>query len=343
MTKHSITDNRTQVDVVEVEEEASVTRELRCCTSLVEVDKMLEMKKTLEHFADTEGLQRSNFMKTIQNVKDEAVPIMTVKYGDSAVSVNAFGSALVTKKDRKLTGFSTGMNPIFETAPKGAAPLNKRIGKLKIQAGLCLIVAGGGAGKTPLAHTLAAANCRDYHVVRVGEPLAGYAADNESVAYSIGLAMQSSSDIVLDSVKDLLSGGGSAMKSGISRDALVSLSSLASLACEAGCTIYVPINPSTPDPEVLQLLAEVSRSNATMTIVGTDSENWEFVSRQGEGLMRLKGSIKLKFNKDGLGEVEGISSSSTEVSESESSHHIAMVLSVDAMSAAIRRSMSNPS
>lgn len=184
------------------------------------------------------------------------------------------------------------------TAP-GSVPGNKRIGNLVMPCGVCVIVGAGATGKTPLAHALASAEVDAYGVVRVGEPLAGYTTSRYNGAASLARAMVGHSDIVLDSVKDLLSGGGSAMKSGLSRDALTTLSAWSILACNLGCTIYVPVNPSTRDPEVQELLSEIARSNATMTIENVGANSWSYSARRGEGLARETGKMTLDWNKAG--------------------------------------------
>jgi hypothetical protein len=188
---------------------------------------------------------------------------------------------------------------------------------------------------------MAAAGVSTYSVVRVGEPLAGYASSHESIAYSIAVAILDSADVVLDSIKDLLSGGGAAMKSGLSREALTSLSSWASTACDAGCTIYIPVNPSTPDQEVLELLAEAGKSNATMLVTPASGNTWAYFNRKGEGLPRSTGKFDLSFGKDGLAIIKnGSHNSEKEVTEEEVTTVISTALSRAAVSNAARRALS---
>jgi len=206
-------------------------------------------------------------------------------------------------------------HPSLVSQLPGAAWANKSFGKLIIPAGVCLIVGGGGVGKTPLAHALAGHEVDTYSVVRIGEPLSGYTSSNQKSAESFAQALYANSDVVLDSIKDLLSSGsGAAMKSGISRDALSGLSAWSSLACDLGVTVYVPVNPSTKDPEVIELLAEAARSNATMTIVHDQGPKWNFWSRQGEGLDRNTGTLLLTF-RDGVARVSVDGQAVTQVSE----------------------------
>lgn len=182
---------------------------------------------------------------------------------------------------------------------KGAAYGNKRIGNLTIPCGVCLIVGKGGAGKTPLAHYLAGYGVEDYAAVRIGEPLSGYSQSEEEAALSIATAMVSSRNVVVDSIKDLLASGSNLMKSGLSRSVLTTISDWSALANDLGCTLYIPINPSSDDDEVYSLLVEAARSNATVTVSHTGGNGWEVSGRTGEGLPRFS-SVKLIFENDGV-------------------------------------------
>jgi hypothetical protein len=196
----------------------------------------------------------------------------------------------------------------------GSAPLNKVVNGFEVPCGVCLIIAGGGAGKTPLAWGLAAAGRDDnepFAVCRIGEPLAGYVSDDGDAASLIIESMLMSSDVVVDSIKDLLSSAkGAAMKSGLSRDALSVLSSWSELACAMGSTLYVPVNPSTPDQEVLDMLAEAARSNATCTIISSGKDSWEYFSRTGEGLNRRNGKFGVRYDAEGWATVSAPGASS---------------------------------
>jgi len=92
------------------------------------------------------------------------------------------------------------------------------------------------------------------------------------------------------------------MKSGLSRDALKTISAWSALAVDLGCTLYIPVNPSTRDKEVQDMLAEISRSNATMTIDHRVSDQWSYSIRRGEGLRRLEGEMNVQW-KDGLAQI----------------------------------------
>lgn len=198
------------------------------------------------------------------------------------------------------------LHPKLETSHVGAAFSNKTVAGWTVPCGVVLILAGGGMGKTPLAHALAGAvaahserNDRQYAVVRIGEPLSGYSSGDVEAARDLSQAIVASSDVVLDSIKDLLSSAeGAAMKTGLSRGALTSISGWASLACDLGCTIYVPVNPSSDDPQVMELLYEVGKSNATAVLMKVSDNVWEYSSRRGEGLSRARGNVQITYDND---------------------------------------------
>lgn len=300
--------------------------------SIVTVDDRLKHIDAIRAENANPGARRRVFVENLANVGAEE-GVLGVAYGSTYVTVKKDASLL----DAPYTW--TGLNPSIERAPSGAAPLNKVVSGLNIPCGVCLILAGGGQGKTPLAHALASHGVKTYSTIRVGEPLAGYTSDPLVAASGLAAALLQSSDIVLDSIKDLLSGGGSAMKSGLSRDALVVISSWASLACEVGSTIYVPVNPSTPDAEVLELLAEISRSNATSTIVTAGQNRWAYSARTGEGLPRASGSFNVEFDDKGFAKVR--SSESNNVTQKEFSKYVTTVLTTQAWSQAQRRAITS--
>lgn len=188
-----------------------------------------------------------------------------------------------------LTGVSEKIEAVTVA---GAAPANKRGPHGMIRAGLVLLVAPGGVGKTPLAHMLAQYDVASYAVVRAGEPLAGYTSNRDRIAKSLALAMYHCSDVVLDSIKDLLSSsGGGSMKGGISREALLDLSSWATTAANLGVTLYVPLNPSSKD--LIASMIEAATSNATTVFSneGKTGPEWVWGSRTGEGLPRESGKF----------------------------------------------------
>jgi len=235
----------------------------------------------------------------------------------------------------------TGWNQRFETKMHaGSAPTNKMIGDVRVPAGLCLIVGGAAAGKTPLAHALAGHGDNDYHIVRYGEPLAGYITNEDDAAFKVAQALLSGYDVVLDSVKDVLSlMGGAAMKSGLSREVLPLFSRWATLAADTGCTLYVPVNPSSPDEEVVQLLVEATKSNATMTVYSDGGDRWSYVARRGEGLQRESGSFTAKFAKDGTMDLLNGATSSSSSKEYTSSSVTSDDITDTAFAASLRRSV----
>lgn len=229
----------------------------------------------------------------------------------------------------------------------GAAPLNKTVNGFDIPCGVCLIVGGGGVGKTPLAWSLASSphdrderpDLHSFGVSRIGEPLAGYTSDDVQTVASIMQNMLSCSDVVIDSIKDLLSSArGAAMKSGLSRDALSVLSSWSSLACVMGVTLYVPVNPSTAEPEVVEVLAEAARSNATCTIVARSEGVWDYFARTGEGLPRKAGQLVTSFDPDGWMTVNMRNFTAPKATVQRKEDLVANV-SPDALSRAMRRAL----
>lgn len=329
-------------DVV-TENEASTVVETKSyiinpCGESVNVSEMGARLGALKLASTAVGAQRAKFLQALSKV-DKDIPVITVNYGGASVSVNSDRAFITEPSTGRLAKHPAGVHPACTTALPGSASANKMIGRTIIPCGVCLVVAGGGTGKTPLSHALASHGVRTYSTVRVGEPLAGYASSQESVAFSLAVAMLENSDIVLDSIKDLLSSGGAAMKSGLSRDALVSISGLASAACEAGCTVYVPVNPSTPDPDVLELLAEAARSNATMTIVSVGAKSWKYSSRQGESLQRTNGSLFLDYDSAGLATVKFSGAETSSEGADETVRHIATIVSHTAITSAQRRAM----
>lgn len=332
------------VDPTLVTANATVERRVvASCAERVSSAGMATRVVLLEGAAAEVGVRRAAFLESLSLLADDEAAI-TITYGKVTVSVNKNGAALLNTSGDRLAVTAGGVNPRARASLPGSAPGNKKIGKILVPCGVCAIVAGGGRGKTPLAHTMAAQGVDHYSVVRVGEPLAGYASSNsaESIAYSIAVAMLDSADIVLDSVKDLLSSGGSLMKSGLSRDALTALSSWGTAACDAGCTIYIPVNPSTPDAEVNELLIEAGKSNATMLVTPSQNvENWDYFNRKGEGLPRSSGKFKMKFAQNGLAVVsDGTHNSEKVVTDTEVTQTVMAALSRTAFSSAARRALS---
>lgn len=260
------------------------------------------------------------------------IPIISTDEVDG-VSVESNSTTLgYTPKTRYNVGLhlSTGITV-------GAAPTNKMIGKFRVPCGIVLITAGADTGKTPMAHALAGACGSDYSRIAYGEPLAGYYANEADGAAALAASMFNYTDIVFDSVKDLLAlASGGAMKSGISRGALPFLSRLGSMAAGMGCTLYVPLNPSSGDDEVVQLLYEATKSNATCSITSSSSNSWSYVTRQGEGLQRQSGNFNVSYDKEGSMQIDRFTGSTDDAVSTERG---GATISTNLFDRAVRRSV----
>lgn len=219
--------------------------------------------------------------------------------------------------------------------PAGSAPTNKMVGDLRIACGLVIILGPGSSGKTPLAHALAGYGDVDYGLVQYGEPLAGYDHDMERAAGNVAREMIDHSDVVLDSVKDVMAlASGAAMKSGIVRAVLPMFTQWSTIAADAGCSLYVPLNPSSPDDDVISLMEEAAKSNSTTMIMSMGGGNWKYLTRGGEGLERQMGDFTTGFNSDGTMSVGGRETKRARVGPT-----ITGSISDELISATIRRSL----
>lgn len=230
---------------------------------------------------------------------------LSIKFGRGVSQVNMLGGEYVT--DEVSDDESADSAAFFPRVAKGktiaselekvvmgAAYGNKAFGNLIIPCGACLIIGAGGSGKTPFAHALAGHGVEQYAGVLIGEPLAGYSKSEHETALEIASAMMTHTDVVVDSIKDLLASGGNPMKSGISRAVLTTISEWSALANNVGCTMYIPVNPSSDDDEVYRMLLEAARSNATSVIHHIGGNEWGFTYRTGEGLQRVE-NVRLTF------------------------------------------------
>lgn len=257
----------------------------------------------LKHAHESVGERRSEVLTILKGMGDKFA--LTIKFGRGIGRVTAQGNEFIDAKlddvdvvDAPAVLKGSTLADSLRSELLGSVPGNKKIGNLIIPCGVCLIVGPGGVGKSPLAQTLAMHGSSEFGIVRIGEPLSGYSSSELETATDIARGMVDVSDLVVDSIKDLLASGGAAMKSGISRESLMALSEWSSLACDMGVTLYVPVNPSSPDKEVLELLAEAARSNATSTLIYAGGSDWTFLGRTGEGLDRVQS--KIAFNEDRL-------------------------------------------
>lgn len=245
---------------------------------------------TLRALSETAGSHRTVALAALKKIGDSRA--FNVPWGRS---FRSFSGEAVMVEDQHAEFESAAesrfyvSNSLKELTPPGAAPLNKLVGGMRIPYGVCVLVAGTGAGKTPLAHHLASQGTESYSVVRAGEPFSGYDTAHNVLAENLGNAMLASSDIVVDSIKDLLSDGRAAMKGGVSRSALLELSAWSILGATLGCTLYVPLNPSDDDSTMIKLMASAAMSNSTMVMVHDTDSTWKYTSRRGEGLSRDSG------------------------------------------------------
>lgn len=249
--------------------------------------------KELERLSSAEyaGKHRDVAVKALAGLKSKHA--FTVPYGRGVCEFS--GEGVLTREPATSEAEEKAVYGRFYIAPQlsdlllaGAAPLNKIVDGMVVPFGVCAIVGGTGVGKTPLAHALAAAGVDSYCVVRAGEPFAGYDLAQKTIAREIGLAALTSKDVVVDSIKDLLSGGGSLMKGGISRDALIELSAWSILGATIGVTFYVPINPSDNSKELVEMVATSALASSTMMIANTGN-GWTYSARRGEGMQRVDG------------------------------------------------------
>lgn len=179
--------------------------------------------------------------------------------------------------------------------PVGAVHAAFMLGDEVSPAGFNAVLGPANAGKTPLCHAIAGYAGREYAFVAYGEPLSGYGTSWGSIAGALCQAIAEHDAVVLDSLKDLLTvAKGGAMKSGLSRGVFPIFTQLAVVAADAGCSLFVPINPSTQDEDVVDMLVEAIGSNATGIIAQSDADTsaWTYIFRTGEGLPRRSGQIK---------------------------------------------------
>lgn len=203
----------------------------------------------------------------------------------------------------------------------GCVPCVGMLLDTRIGAGVLVAVGKGNSAKTPFAYALAEeiGGKSGYEVIRLGEPLSGYNTDLEAATFEIVQAIMTSRVIVLDSIKDVLgSAAGNATSSGISRGAFQFLSDLGTIAASRGCIIIIPVNPSSSDPRIEDLMIEASRSNSTMVAVGKN-DSWTILGRTGEGLVRTSTELMTSFDsKTLLMTLKGSKPNKTETIASES-------------------------
>lgn len=328
-------------EIVPIEVKADPARSISTCCEMVVVSHMASRIQALKDTSSSVGIRRADFKAALGTLDDDE-PAITIGYDGVYVSVNRHGDPLFDEKG-ELARYPSGVAPKLACPIPGSAPGNKKVGSMIVPSGSIGILAGGGHGKSPLATALAAAGVPSFSMVRVGEPLAGYASSSlskETIAYSIAVAMLDSSDVVIDSIKDLLSSGGNLMKSGLSRGALITLSDWASAACDAGCSLYIPINPSDTSDEVLELMIQAGKTNTTSLITVQSGNTWTYYNRTGESLPRVTGTLELEFGGDGVASVTSNAVSPSAISEKAFSKVVTTILTKEAISFAARRALS---
>lgn len=257
----------------------------------------IERSAQLVEIARETGAQRSTFEKARAERQDDF--LFNFWWAGEIYSFTGAGNLISYTGNRRAEGYVNMSQAEMQVpVPIGAVPGNKKVGNFVMPTGVCLIVAPGGGGKTPIAHALAAYGKTDeqgYEVARIGEPLSGYITEDYPAGLEVAACMMRNPDVVVDSIKDLLSMGGNLMKSGLSRDVLRALTRWSVTAEATGNTLYTPMNPSSTDAEVYDLLKEASISNGVMTMYQINSTKWGYSVRRGEGLPRETGTAFVEF------------------------------------------------
>lgn len=172
--------------------------------------------------------------------------------------------------------------------------------------GLITIVGPSNFGKSPLATSIALealANVtaeNGYGIVRSGEGFPGYGVSHDESAASLAEAIFKNEVVVLDSMKNVFSASGNAMKSGISRTSVEQMSYIGTIAATFRTTILAIVNPSDAvDLDSLGPLVEMMKGNTTGFIsvplkptLHEDFSSWTFEFRTGEGLPRSVGFVR---------------------------------------------------
>lgn len=283
-------------------------------------ESLAEHRSVIKGYADAPGRRRAEFdlMKRASDEPDAKEPFFVVYYGSAAVLTTRDGSISFIERFKKRQGdksaavvapelenselpavahlddYDNLLLPVASGVPSGAVPMNflSPRNNVHVACGTCVIAAPGNVGKSPLAQALASSDPAGdkFAMIRAGEAIAGYTNSHRRLAHDLAHGIYHCENIVLDSIKDLLAdSGGNATSGGISRAALTSISDWGALAAMAGCTIYIPLNPSG-GANLNDMMAEIARSNATMAI-WHESARWHWLARRGEGLMRASGDF----------------------------------------------------
>lgn len=142
-----------------------------------------EHVQRLVELSTTPGLQRKNALTALAKVGTGYA--LSVSYGKGMARIAGDGSEFVGAIDEYGEGEESDKKrrePVFTAeedaamkvgmsatlaavAVAGAAPMNKAMDTIHIPCGICVIVAAGGKGKTPLAHHLAGAGVDEYATI----------------------------------------------------------------------------------------------------------------------------------------------------------------------------------
>lgn len=235
-------------------------------------------------------------MKATHIAQDYA---FAVEFGNTTVAYpDAYGD-LTTEGCSVSPTLRARLRTAKVISPAGALPIAGVITGFPTPAGVIIVTGAGGAGKTPVSHVIADTLCRGdeqgFGLVRYGEPFLGYLKTELQAARELAFLMTQHKAVAIDSFKDALTTmSGALMDSGLSRNTLPFFSRLSMLASELGVTIVAPINPSSPKASVVDLIAEIARSNVAMAVLG-ERDIWTVIARRGEGMLRDAGRGELSF------------------------------------------------
>lgn len=273
----------------------------------IETAKLNDLRSLQLKYASPEyaGHVRKCTRERIENLSQQADDEVVVRlpFGDDVISITAKRVCSHTDDEAASLAFEGVVSGVRDPdMPPGCVPTNKMlsIGK-RMPAGLVLVLGAADKAKTPMVHLLASDNVDGYAVVRYGEPLSGNSVSPVQAACDLATALLTHSDIVVDSIKDLLAAakGGAMRVTSISRGAFPILSALSTIACDLGVTIYAPINPSSDGQEVISAVAEAVKSNVATVFTATD-DGWVVSARRGEGLQRENYRVRTCFSEDDL-------------------------------------------
>lgn len=273
-----------------------------------------EQKKAFH--TNTPGVWFEDFTQKIDKMADDDIVLGFGLDSDKVMAFNKNGDPIaifdpnaVNQKQKNVFLKHRGWADVLrDSVTKGCVPCVAEVDNVRYGAGLAVIAGRGDVGKTPFVHAFGdhLAGDSGYAVVRFGEPLSGYDSNFESFVRDIAEAMLKHKIIVIDSLKDVIASiGGNATTGGFSRGAFQLLSDLGSMATTRGCMVMASVNPTSNDDKLVDLLNEVSRSNATTLVVADPALNqWNVITRTGEGLQRVNNVLTSRYTDDLVMEFE---------------------------------------